>query len=93
MLMTPPTAPSPYSTAPLLPRVISIRSMLSTVDGAEIEARQIESFSRRPLIRISVLDGAGDAEAAHVDRGAGAVDAAVTGSDVCTPGFARQNVR
>jgi hypothetical protein len=55
ILMTPPTALSPYSTAPLLPRVISIRSIeLSGMVDRSTPARSM-SFTRRPLIRISVL--------------------------------------
>ena len=56
MLMTPPIALSPYSTAPLLPRVISMRSIESR-GMVEISPPAMSmSFTLRPLIRIRVLE-------------------------------------
>ncbi len=58
ILITPPTAPSPYSTAPLLPREISMRStLLSGIDEKSKPCRS-KSLKRRPFTSTSTFDGA-----------------------------------
>ena len=63
MLMTPPTALSPYSTAPLLPRVISMRSIESRGMVEKSTPAMSMSLSLRPLISTSVLEVGEGAEA------------------------------
>ena len=56
MLMTPPTALSPYSTAPLLPRVISMRSIELRGMVEKSTPAISMSLSRRPLMSTRVLE-------------------------------------
>ena len=56
--MTPPIALSPYSTAPLLPLVISIRSIESRGRVEKSTLCRSMSLTLRPLIRTSVLGAA-----------------------------------
>ena len=90
--MTPPTAPSPYRTAPLLPRVISIRSMLSRGIEAKIDSGDIEIVDPASVDQHQRIGCRGGAEAAHVHHAAGAVDAAKQIGDL-DAGFARKDLR
>ena len=74
--MTPPIALSPYSTAPLLPRVISIRSIEVTGKGGEVHALQIDVVDPASVDQDQRIGGRERAEAADVDGGPSAVDAA-----------------
>ena len=56
MLMTPPIALSPYSTAPLLPRVISMRSIESRGMVEKSTPCMSMSLTLRPLISTRVLE-------------------------------------
>ncbi len=77
MLMTPPTALSPYRTAPLLPRVTSMRSMdCNGMVDRSTPARSI-SLIRRPFTRDQRIGGRERAEATQIDCGACAVYPAI----------------
>ena len=56
ILMTPPTALSPYSTAPLLPRVISMRSIESRGMVEKSTPAMSMSLSLRPLMSTRVFE-------------------------------------
>src|SRR6188768_516937 len=56
MLMTPPTALSPYNTAPLLPLVISMRSIESRGMVEKSTPAMSTSLSLRPLISTRLLE-------------------------------------
>ena len=74
--MTPPTALSPYSTAPLLPRVISMRSIESRGMVEKSTPAMSMSLSLRPLMRTRVLEVANAPKPRRSTTGLGAVDAA-----------------
>ena len=76
MLMTPPIALSPYSTAPLLPRVISMRSIESRGMVEKSTPAISMSLSLSAVDEDQRVGGREGAEAAEIDAGLRAVDAA-----------------